>query len=48
VPHYVVGLMGVGVAANGDVWIADGSNNQLLFFPGGRVKEGRMGKLRDY
>ena len=38
------GLMGTGVAANGDVWIADGSNNQLLFFPGGRVKEGRIVK----
>jgi hypothetical protein len=36
------GLMGVGVAANGDVWIADGTKNQLLFFPGGRVKDGRI------
>jgi hypothetical protein len=34
-----LGLMGIGVAANGDVWIADGSDNQLLYFPGGRVKE---------
>ena len=34
------GLMGIGVAANGDVWIADGEGDQLLFFPGGRVKEG--------
>ena len=32
-------LMGVGIAANGDVWIADGSKNQLYFFPGGRVEE---------
>jgi hypothetical protein len=27
------GLMGVGVAANGDVWIADGEGDQLLFSP---------------
>ena len=39
------GLMGIGVAANGDVWIADGVGNQLLFFPGGRVKEGRIVKV---
>ena len=32
------GVMGVGVAANGDVWIADGTKNHMLFFPGGRVK----------
>jgi len=25
--------MGIGVAANGDVWIADGSDNQLLTSP---------------
>ena len=40
-----LGLMGVGVAANGDVWIADGSNNQLLFFPDGRIKDGRIVKV---
>jgi hypothetical protein len=28
------GLMGIGVAANGDVWIVDGEGDQLLFFPG--------------
>ncbi len=39
------GLMGIGVAANGDVWIADGTKNQLLHFPGGRVKEGRILKV---
>ena len=38
----VGGLMGVGVAASGDVWIADGTKNQLLHFPGGRVKDGRL------
>ena len=41
----LLGLMGIGVAANGDVWVADGSNNQLLFFPGGRVKDGRIVKV---
>jgi ethanolamine utilization protein EutQ (cupin superfamily) len=40
-----LGLMGIGVAANGDVWIADGSDNQLLHFPGGRVKDGRTVKV---
>jgi hypothetical protein len=39
------GLMGIGVAANGDVWIADGVGNQLLFFPGGRIEEGRIVKV---
>jgi hypothetical protein len=40
-----LGLMGIGVAENGDVWIADGSDNQLLYFPGGRVKDGRIVKV---
>ena len=40
-----LGLMGIGVAANGDVWIADGSGNQLLYFPDGRVKDGRIVKV---
>jgi hypothetical protein len=40
-----LGLMGVGVAANGDVWIADGSDNQLLYFPGGRIKDGKIVKV---
>jgi streptogramin lyase len=35
-------LMGVGIAANGDVWIADGSKNQLYHFPGGRVMDGKI------
>jgi hypothetical protein len=39
------GLMGVGVAANGDVWVTDSEGNQLLFFPGGRVKDGRIVKV---
>lgn len=36
------GLMGVGVAADGDVWIADGVQNKLIFFPGGRIKDGKI------
>jgi len=40
-----LGLMGICVAPNGDVWIADGSNDQLLLFPGGRIKEGRIVKV---
>lgn len=39
-----LGLMGIGVSAGGDVWIADGSDNQLLHFPGGRMKDGRVVK----
>ncbi len=40
----LLGLMGIGVAPNGDVWIADGSNDQLLYFPGGRIKDGKIVK----
>src|SRR5271165_6858882 len=40
-----LGLMGIGVSAEGDVWIADGSDNQLLYFPGGQVKDGRIVKV---
>jgi hypothetical protein len=39
------GVMGIGVAANGDVWLADGTKNNMLFFPGGRVKDGRIVKV---
>ena len=35
-------LMGIGVAPNGDVWIADTSGNRLMYFPGGKLKEGRI------
>ncbi|MCB1729839.1 MAG: hypothetical protein KDI21_05095 [Halieaceae bacterium] len=35
-------LMGVGVAANGDVWVADATKNNLLHFPGGRVEDGKV------
>jgi len=40
-----LGLMGIGVSATGDVWIADGSDNQMLYFPGGRIKDGRIVKV---
>jgi streptogramin lyase len=39
------GLMGIGVAPNGDVWVADGSDDQLLLFPGGRFKDGKIVKV---
>jgi hypothetical protein len=38
-------LMGIGIAANGDVWVAESPDNELLFFPGGRVKDGRIVKV---
>jgi len=39
-------LMGVGVSAKGDVWVADGAGDQLLYFPGGRIKDGRIVKVK--
>lgn len=36
------GLMGSGFSENGDVWMADGTRNRLLHFPGGRVADGRI------
>ena len=39
-------LMGIGVSAKGDVWIADGAGNQLLHFPGGSIKDGRIVKVK--
>ena len=41
----LLGLMGVGIAASGDVWIADGSDNQLLYFPKGEIKAGKIVKV---
>jgi hypothetical protein len=38
-------LMGIGIARNGDVWIAESPDNELLFFPGGRVKDGQIVKV---
>jgi hypothetical protein len=40
------GLMGIGVSAKGDVWVADGSGDQLLHFPGGRIKDGNILKVK--
>ena len=37
------GLMGIATAPNGDIWVADGSDDQLLLFPGGRLKEETSG-----
>jgi len=42
----VGGLQGVGIAPNGDVWIADAVKDQLLYFPGGRVKDGRVVQVK--
>jgi hypothetical protein len=42
----VGGLQGVGIAPNGDVWIADAVKDQLLYFPGGRVKDGRLVQVK--
>jgi DNA-binding beta-propeller fold protein YncE len=42
----LVGLMGIGVSEKGDVWVADGPGNQLLHFPGGRIKDGRIVKVK--
>src|SRR5215813_11014745 len=38
-------LMGIGVGRNGDVWIADGTKDQLVYFPGGQLKDGRIVKV---
>ena len=38
----MIGLMGVGVAPNGDIWICNGPGNQMLYFPGGRLKDGKI------
>ena len=41
-----LGLMGIGVADNRRcVDCRDGSDNQLLFFPEGRIKDGRIVKV---
>lgn len=42
----VGGLQGVGIAPNGDIWIADAVKDQLLYFPGGRVKDGRLVQVK--
>ena len=37
--------MGVNVAGNGDIWVADGPDDQLLYFPGGRINDGKIVKV---
>jgi streptogramin lyase len=36
---------GVGIAPNGDVWIADSTRDQLAFFPGGDPAKGELMKV---
>ncbi len=36
------GLQGIGVAPNGDIWIAGTSSNVMLYFPGGDLSKGRV------
>lgn len=36
------GVMGIATAANGDIWLADGTKNRMLYFPGGRLQDGRI------
>jgi hypothetical protein len=38
-------LMGIGIAGNGDVWIAESPDNELLYFPGERIPDGRIVKV---
>ena len=40
------GLMGIGIAANGDVFDRNGTKNQLLYFPEGRVKDGQIVQVK--
>jgi len=40
------GLMGIGIAQNRDLWVADGPDDQLLYFPGGRLKDGKIVKVK--
>jgi hypothetical protein len=39
-------LEGIGVSAKGDVWVTEGADNLLLHFPGGRIKDGRIVKVK--
>lgn len=36
---------GVGIARNGDVWIADSQKDQLMYFPGGDYTKGKLIKV---
>lgn len=36
------GLQGIGVAPNGDIWVAGTSSNEMLYFPDGELKKGKV------
>ena len=40
-----LGLMGIGVAANGDVWIADGATTSCSISPAARSRHGKIVKV---
>ena len=42
----VSGLMGVGIAQSGDVWVADAPTIRCCTFPGGRLKDGKIVKVK--
>jgi hypothetical protein len=37
--------MGLSAAGNGDIWVTDGPDDQLLYFPGGRITDGKILKV---
>lgn len=41
------GLQGIGVAPNGDIWVAATSSNEMLYFPGGDLSQGKVVPLVD-
>lgn len=41
------GLQGIGVAPNGDIWIAGTSSNEMLYFPGGDLSKGKAVAILD-
>ncbi|WP_343634003.1 hypothetical protein [Fluviicola sp.] len=41
------GLQGIGVAPNGDIWVAATSSNEMLCFPGGELSQGKVVTIMD-
>lgn len=41
------GLQGIGVAPNGDIWIAGTSSNEMLYFPNGELSQGKVVAILD-
>jgi streptogramin lyase len=41
------GLQGIGVAPNGDIWIAGTSSNEMLYFPDGDLSKGKIVAIMD-